>query len=561
MHQLMPLNNGIAAAIATKADISPLPRTRVGFRRRFPFFCLYVHVMRGSHMKKNTPAAALVAAALAVTISGITPAHEAPGGRGDANAMRNLQPFANSSGLMATYNVNGRIDPRNAFFQPLSTNGRSCDTCHRAAEAFSITPPSIRERFERTRGRDPLFAPVDGANCANAKRSDRADHSLLLGHGLIRVAQTVPVNAQFAISVIHDPFGCALVSDTKTGELVASVYRRPLPTTNISFLSAVMWDGRETLAPLGEGASFLANLRSNLAHQAGSAIKSHGESDTPPTPKQLAEIVDLQLGLFTAQIWDFKAGSLEVNGVRGGARMLGEQIYYPGINDSLGAEPTGLAFTPFSMAMFGGWDRSAPAAGAMTWRGLGALLRERDAARRDIAAGEKLFNSAPLTITAVRGLNDSAALGRPAAIPGTCTTCHDTPNVGHHSLPLPLDIGVGHTAMPGLENDSRIAAALAALDAPNLPVFEISGCATPFSGGQPVSFFTTDPGKALVSGQCADLNRLKGPVLRGLAGRAPYFHNGAAATLMQAVNFYDQRFAMNLTAQQKSQLVAFLNSL
>jgi cytochrome c peroxidase len=54
---------------------------------------------------------------------------------------------------------------------------------------------------------------------------------------------------------------------------------------------------------------------------------------------------------------------------------------------------------------------------------------------------------------------------------------------------------------------------------------------------------------------------VKGPILRGLAARAPYFHNGAAATLLQAVNFYNQRFSMNLTQEQKVQLVAFLNSL
>jgi cytochrome c peroxidase len=58
-----------------------------------------------------------------------------------------------------------------------------------------------------------------------------------------------------------------------------------------------------------------------------------------------------------------------------------------------------------------------------------------------------------------------------------------------------------------------------------------------------------------------DFNRIKGPVLRGLAARAPYFHNGAAADLKELVNFYDQRFGMNLTAQQKSDLLAFLNSL
>ena len=50
-------------------------------------------------------------------------------------------------------------------------------------------------------------------------------------------------------------------------------------------------------------------------------------------------------------------------------------------------------------------------------------------------------------------------------------------------------------------------------------------------------------------------------MLRGLAARAPYFHNGAAAALLDAVNFYNQRFQMSLTSKQKQQLVAFLNSL
>ena len=54
---------------------------------------------------------------------------------------------------------------------------------------------------------------------------------------------------------------------------------------------------------------------------------------------------------------------------------------------------------------------------------------------------------------------------------------------------------------------------------------------------------------------------MKGPILRGLAGRAPYFHNGAAATLRDVIDFYDRRFDMNLTPQQKMDLVAFLRAL
>jgi cytochrome c peroxidase len=53
----------------------------------------------------------------------------------------------------------------------------------------------------------------------------------------------------------------------------------------------------------------------------------------------------------------------------------------------------------------------------------------------------------------------------------------------------------------------------------------------------------------------------QGPVLRGLAGRAPNFHNGSAATLLDVVNFYDKRFGIRFTDTQKADLVAFLQTL
>jgi cytochrome c peroxidase len=161
----------------------------------------------------------------------------------------------------------------------------------------------------------------------------------------------------------------------------------------------------------------------------------------------------------------------------------------------------------------------------------------------------------------VRGLNDNSAIGSPDSFVGHCTSCHDTPNVGNHSLPVPLDIGTAHTSSPSMESDPAIAAAIAQLSMPNLPIYLIQGCPNPFASGEPESFYTTDPGKALISGKCADFNRIKGPILRGLAARAPYFHNGAAADLHEVVNFYNQRFNMQMTDEQKSDLVAFLNSL
>ncbi len=77
--------------------------------------------------------------------------------------------------------------------------------------------------------------------------------------------------------------------------------------------------------------------------------------------------------------------------------------------------------------------------------------------------------------------------------------------------------------------------------------------------GSPVT--TTDPGRAMISGKCADLGKFKGPILRGLQGRAPYFHNGRARTLADAVDFYNQRFDLNLTPQERADLIAFLETL
>ena len=112
----------------------------------------------------------------------------------------------------------------------------------------------------------------------------------------------------------------------------------------------------------------------------------------------------------------------------------------------------------------------------------------------------------------MRGLNDNTAIGNPDSFVGHCTSCHDTPGVGNHSLPLPLDIGTGHAVLPSMETDPAIAAGLAQLNMPELPVYLISGCPNPFATSEPVSFYTSDPGQALLTGKCADLSRTKGPI-------------------------------------------------
>lgn len=450
----------------------------------------------------------------------------------------NLEPFSDPSGYIATYNTAGSIDESTTtFFQNLGTNGRTCGTCHVPSEAFSFTAANAQSRFTDTSGTDPLFAAIDGANCPNATTGDAPSHSLILKNGLIRVSLAVPATAEFTIKAISDTYGCALVTDPATGQQTVSVYRRPLPATNLQFLSTVMFDGRETVQPLNDAQTFQSNLITDLKHQALDAILGHAQASAPPTDSQLSSIVSFELGLSSAQLDDDAAGSLNVAGAQGGPAYLSSQTstYFPSINDSLGTQ-----FDPKVFTIYTAWEGSTTQA------------------RAAIAAGETLFNSFPLMITAVRGLNDNPALGSPTSIQGTCTTCHDTPNVGNHSLPLPLDIGTSHA--PAYESNTAISGALANLSVPDLPIYKITGCTDTVSGKKAV-FYTSDPGKALISGKCNDVNRIKGPILRGLAARAPYFHNGAATTLDEVVNFYNDRFQMGLTDEEKADLVAFLNSL
>jgi cytochrome c peroxidase len=483
-----------------------------------------------------------------------------------AMLLPNLFPFLDPTGIVSTYNTGGPIDEsaNNPFFESMGTNGRTCGTCHLASDAFGLSSRSIQATYDRTHGTDPLFAAVDGANCPGTLSADPAAHSLLLNNGLIRIALQVPANAQFRIQAYSDPYGCAVVTDPSTGIQTVSVYRRPLPTTNLRYLSAVMFDGRETVQPLTSSATFQGNLDTDLMHQAMDATLIHAQATTPPTADQQAAIVQFELGLTSAQAMDFRAGWLNQKGALGGPLALSTQNYHPGTNDSLGADPSGAPFNSTAMTLYTAYEGNSD----------GDSNRYGDwgqaAALRQIAAGEKLFNTHPLTISNVRGLNDNAALAKAlgttvpiAPFQGFCTTCHDTPNVGNHSLPLALDIGTGHD--PALETDPLIASGVSQLSFPQLPIFQITGCPNPFADpSQPASayvIFTTDPGKGLVSGLCSDLTRTKGPILRGLAARAPYFHNGAAGNLQELINFYNLRFQMNLTDEEKQQLIAFLNSL
>jgi len=88
-----------------------------------------------------------------------------------------------------------------------------------------------------------------------------------------------------------------------------------------------------------------------------------------------------------------------------------------------------------------------------------------------------------------------------------------------------------------------------------------------YIGVRPVN---EDLGRFALSGAPIDRGAFRTPSLRNVAQRAPYFHNGAFATLEDVIDFYDRGgdfnapnkspliVPLNLTAQQKAALAAFL---
>jgi hypothetical protein len=428
-------------------------------------------------------------------------------------------------GSVATFQPGGATFPaNNSFFKNLGTNGRTCFTCHQPQTGWTVSAESVAARFESSDGKDPIFRLVDGATCPNVDvstlRARRRAYTLLIEKGLIRIGLPMPSGVQFEVTSVDDPYSCN--TNTATGLTgpttgIVSVYRRPLPSTNLRFLSAIMFDGREP----------------SLTSQATDATLGHAQANAAPTDAQLAEIVAFESGIYAAQEIGRGAGVLHRDGALGGPVALSLQPFFIGVNDPLGKNPTGLPFTSNIFDIYRPW--------------LSASGDDEDDVERrlSIARGEEVFNTTNINITGVAGLNDALGV---ASIPGFCGTCHDAPNVGNHSVKAPLDIGVADAG----------AKSPPVLDISGLPVFTLTCTQGPLAGQV---FRVTDPGRALISGQCADIGKVKGPILRGLASRAPYFHNGSAATLLDAVNFYDQRFGIGFTEKQKTDLVNFLNAL
>jgi hypothetical protein len=143
-----------------------------------------------------------------------------------------------------------------------------------------------------------------------------------------------------------------------------------------------------------------------------------------------------------------------------------------------------------------------------------------DRKRAQIARGQQIFNS-------------------PNANGGSCRGCHNAANNGSRVDGRLFDVG----------------ASRAQFREPGMPLYTLKHKTTNAIRQ------TTDPGRALRSGLWADVDKFKTPSLRGVAARAPYFHNGIAKTLREVVIHYEIALGFQYSEQERQDLVAFMEAL
>jgi cytochrome c peroxidase len=425
------------------------------------------------------------------------------------------------------------------------TNGRACATCHVPEDNFTLTPAHVVKLFE-TNPQDPLFNAID-ADDPTAKELT-FEH---LKRGLVRVWVTLPDNVD-------------LLNDEST--VVTSPDRK-----------LFVWRGVPSIADSALTAPFQRDGRmATLEAQAEGAITAHSEGAAVPT-SQLERIAEFERGVFSSD----RARSL-AEYVAGG----GDPTEAPQVEDELDltapeqrgrdlyAAVCANCHGGFNQATIVGREIHDLAFPALKSDGSGTLLYEVPA------------TDPPTVVLAKQPDNEfvniATAFEMYLAVLGA--TEHES---------FTQDVGFPNYRYRFYTDGTRTK--IAADLPPAAPPFdpnggggfniELDSDGNPLVGPNFVpQFFSTDPGRALITGDPQDFEAFDVPTLRGIAKTAPYFHNNTAQTLEEVVSLYSDHLLSRFpsliqpgekepdpdgdigveeifTADQKSDLLAFLKRL
>lgn len=418
------------------------------------------------------------------------------------------------------------------------TNGRSCATCHVPEDGFTLTPDHVAKVMAENPN-DPLFAAIDA--------DDPGAETLTFEHlkkGLIRIWFTLPDN----VDLIDDQGNVTTPADRKL-----FVWRSVPSIADVALTAPYQLDGRVA----------------TLEEQAQGAVTGHSEG---------GEVARKDLELIAS----FERKQFSSDRSRKVADELARGVAFGEVSDveaSLQLSPEedrGRDVYQLVCAVCHGGANKATIVDR-TIHDLAFPALKPD--------GNVLFQvpatDPPTPVLASQPTNEFINIG--SAMENHLVQIGATE---HESFTKDVSFPMYRLRFYADASRTEIVADLP----PALPPDDPFG-PTVDADGNPVTgpnlfiqLFTTDPGRALVTGNPYDFEAFDIPTLRGIGKTAPYWHNHISETLEDVVSLYSDHLLSkfpsltlpgekepdpdgdigppeSLTAQQKSDLVAYLKRL
>lgn len=427
------------------------------------------------------------------------------------------------------------------------TNGRSCATCHVPADHTGLTPAHV-QALQASNPSDPLFNPIDADDPNAAELTYEA-----LKHGLVRVTLHLPDNM-----TVIDSHG----EDLPNRDIW--VWRAVPSVENSAITAPYQYDGR----------------KGTLQEQAQGAVTAHSQGGTV-APGDLDAIAEFQKGLFTSNRAKKVATKLDQG-------VPVDQIVRPELqmDELTPAQARGLEVYNTACEACHGGAKNLQVVNR-TIHDLAFVTLKPD------HSGNVLYDT---------------SVSPPAPVPLSQPN-NEFLNVGFANITYlgQLLVGTGFGDLFGPRFNKNVpfpryryrfytdaSRTVVNVELPPIPqttnpeLFPFDFTPVTDENGAPIvgpnflpQYFSTDPGRAAITGNPADFEAFDVPQLRGIANTAPYFHDNSAETLRDAVDLYSRFilpffkplglptlppepgsfFPESLTPDQKSDLLEFLQIL
>lgn len=394
------------------------------------------------------------------------------------------------------------------------TNGRACGDCHIEGESRALPIEAVADLLANDPDH-PLFADID-ADVLGSEGDERSFNNL--AHGLARVLLPLPDNMDvidLAGNVVTPP------------DRMIEVWRAVPSIDNTSYTGPYLHDGRAE----------------TLEAQALGAIEGHSQNERAIGKGPLEQIAAFERTQFSSDRAKFVHDQIE-------AGVAPEDV--PNPED----DPAFLAtLTPAQLHGKQVYDAACtPCHGGATDDvivnrvALASLCFDFD------AKGNLIFDFTDLDDDGLFDADGPEALTLTIALADGCGEFMPIGTaVGSALAQLGLAIeplAFNRTAtLPRYrfrfyKDDART---IHWTDLPPVPVFDPQGNPAVDERGLPIvgpagvpQFFTTDPGRALITGNPSDFEAFDVPQLRGIANTGPYFHDNLMLTLDDVVETYSR---------------------